>query len=150
MCVFKNLRMHIQQSNYIIINSENRFSQDTQYRVRRSPRKKLRITRMSASLVIDQLKNGFRCPGDFTPRMRTRRNWRPEFLMKYLRDNQRDYNEKCTMIVQHRERSFVPETPKICSIGLHSSSRSLNNSNDLSSLYDATRNFKRRFDIVLR
>lgn len=147
--MFKNLRMYIQQSNYIIVNSENRFSQDAQYRVRRSPRKKLRATRLSASLVIDQLKNGFLRPGDFTPRMRTRRNWRPEFLMRYLRDNQRDYNEECT-VMQHRERSFVPETPKICSIGLHSNTRSLSNSNDFSSLYDATRNFKRRFDIVFR
>lgn len=142
--------MHIQQSNSIIINSEKRFSQDTQYRIRRSPRKKLRATRMSASLVIDQLKNGFRRPGDFTPRMRTRRNWRPEFWMKYLRDNQRDYNKECTVIGQRHERSFVPETPKICSIGLHSSTPSLHNYNDLPNLYDATRNFKRRFDIVIR
>ncbi|XP_070150758.1 uncharacterized protein [Polyergus mexicanus] len=129
---------------------ENKLSQDTQYQPRRSPRKKLRTTRTSASLVIDQLKNGFRRPGDFTPRMRTRRNWRPEFLIKYLRDNRCDCNEERIMMVQHRGRSFVPETPKICSIGLHPSTRSLSDSNDLTSLYSATRNFKRRFDIVLR
>ncbi|KAL6437946.1 hypothetical protein ACFW04_004327 [Cataglyphis niger] len=132
---------------------ENRFSQDTQHRPRRLPFKKLKATRTSASLVIDQLKNDFRCPDDFTSRMRTRRNWRPEFLIKYLRDNQRDCNEECIMTVHsslHHRRSFVPEMPKICSIGLYSSMQSLINSNDPSSLFGTTKNFKRHFDIVLR
>ncbi|XP_036147226.1 uncharacterized protein LOC118647106 [Monomorium pharaonis] len=129
---------------------ENGFSQDAQYRPRKSPRKRLKITRMSTSLVIDQLKSVFWYPDDFMSRVRTRRNWRPEFLMKYFRDNRRGRNEGRDVILQHGKKILVPEAPKIYSIGLHSGARSLIDSSDLSNSCGAITNFKKRFNIVRR
>ncbi|KAL0106547.1 hypothetical protein PUN28_016324 [Cardiocondyla obscurior] len=102
---------------------ESGFSQDAQYRPRKSPRKKLKVARTSMSLVIDQLKSIFRYPSDFMSRIQTSRNWRSELLAKYLRDNQHSFNKECHAISRHRWRNFVPETPKICSIGLRSGTR---------------------------
>jgi len=129
---------------------ENGFSQDAQYRPRKSPRKKLKAARTSASLVIDQLKSIFWCPDDFASRIRTRRNWRPEFLMRYLCDNRRSCNEGCNAVLRYGKRNFVPEIPKIYSIGLHSGARGLSNNGDLSSSCGAIRNFRKRFSIVRR
>lgn len=125
-------------------------SQDAQYRSRKSPHKRLKVTRTSTSLMIDQLKSIFWCPGDFVSPIRTRRNWRPEFLMKYLRDSRRGCNEGCNMILRHDKRNFVPEAPKIYSIGLQFGARSLSDSDDLSSSYGAISNLKKRFSIVRR
>ncbi|XP_067203073.1 uncharacterized protein MAL13P1.304-like isoform X2 [Linepithema humile] len=138
--------------------SLNLFSQDAQHRSRKSQiaqisHKKVKVIRTSALLVIDQLKNGFRRLEDFTPRMQTRRNWRPELLIKSFYDNRRGCKEKCVMIMQHdksRSRNFISEPPKIYSIGLHCGARSLDDNNDLWSSCDLTRNFKKRLNIICR
>lgn len=126
--------------------SENRFCQDTQLRHRKSPRKRLRVTRTLA-LVIDQLRSSFQRAGDFTPRMRARRNWRSEFLRRYLSDNRRGDNEECATVRRGGSccRSFVRETPRIYSIGLRSCARNLSDGDDLLNALGAIRNFWRRF-----
>lgn len=128
---------------------KNGFSQDAQYRSRKSPRKRPKVAQTSVSLVIDQLKSIFWCPGDFMSRIRTRRNWRSEFLMKYLRNNRCGCNKECDMILRYGKRNFVPEIPKIYSIGLRSGVRNCD-SNDFSNSCGAIRNFKKRFSIVHR
>lgn len=129
--------------------------QDAQHRIRKCQisHKRVKITRTSALLVIDQLKNGFQRTGDFTPRMRTRRNWRPELSIKYFYDNRRGWKEKCAVIMQNDKshlRNFIPEPPKIYSIGLRCGAKSLDGNNDLSSSCDLTRNYKKRFNIIRR
>jgi len=129
---------------------ESSFSQDTQYRPRKSPRKRPKVARTSVSLVIDHLKSIFWCPDDFMSRIRTRRNWRSEFLMKCLRDNRRGCNKECDTILRYYgKRNFVPEVPKIYSIGLRSGVRNCD-SDDFSNSCGAIRNFKKRFSVVHR
>ncbi|KYN29005.1 hypothetical protein ALC57_01652 [Trachymyrmex cornetzi] len=129
---------------------ENGFSQDTQHRQCKSPRKRLKIARTLASLVIDQLKSVFWCPGDFLSYIRMRQNWRPEFLMLYLYDNQCSCNDKCDSVLRYDKRNLVPEVPKIYSIGLHCGARNLGNNDYLSSSCDTIRNLKKRFNIDRR
>ncbi|XP_018314125.1 uncharacterized protein [Mycetomoellerius zeteki] len=129
---------------------ESGFSQDTQHRQRNSPRKRLKVARTSASLMIDQLKSVFWYPGDFLSYIRMRRNWRPEFLMRYLRDNRCSCNDKCDTVLRHDKRNLVPEVPKIYSIGLHCGARNLSDNDYLSSSYDTISNLKKRFNIDRR
>ncbi|XP_011686776.1 PREDICTED: uncharacterized protein LOC105449324 isoform X2 [Wasmannia auropunctata] len=149
---FENIECDYSSSNLfnVVLIRESGFSQDAQYRSRKSPRKKLKVARTSASLVIDQLKNVFWCPDDFTSRVRTRRNWYPEFLMWHLRNNRCDCKERCNAILRSDKRNFIPVAPKIYSIGLHSGARNLSDSDNLSSLCGAIRNFRKRFSIVRR
>ncbi|XP_020289923.1 uncharacterized protein LOC109857723 [Pseudomyrmex gracilis] len=154
---FENIERKCSPSNLFAVRAhtrENRFSSDTaQHRPRKSPRKKLKASRTSASLVIEQLKSGFRRSGDFA--QRTRRNWRPEFWIRYLWDNCREKessaaNRQRDEIVKNRSRNLIPQSPKICSIGLRFGARSL--SDDLSnfSSYNMIRNLKKRLNNVRR
>ncbi|XP_018354066.1 PREDICTED: uncharacterized protein LOC108755515 isoform X2 [Trachymyrmex septentrionalis] len=129
---------------------ENGFSQDAQHRQRKSPRKRLKIARISASLAIEQLKSLFWCSGDSLSYIRMRRNWRPEFLMMYLDDNPCNCNNKCDTVLRHDKRNLVPEVPKIYSIGLHCGARNLSDNDYLSSSCDTIKNLKKRFIIDRR
>jgi len=74
------------------------------------------------------------------------------WLIKYFYDNRRGCKEKCAIIMQHdrnHARKFIPEPPKIYSIGLRCDTRSLNDNNDLSSSC-YLRNFKKHFNIICR
>ncbi|EFN80672.1 hypothetical protein EAI_13861 [Harpegnathos saltator] len=123
--------------------SENKFYQDTQHRHRKSPRKRLRGTRTSA-LVIDQLKSSFQYAGDFAPHMRTRRNWRPEFLIRYLGDNRRRDNEEYATVQCGKScRSFAPDTPRTYSIGLYFGVKSINNIDNFLNSCSTIRSLKR-------
>lgn len=124
--------------------SDDRFLETTRRRYRKSSHKRTKIT---SPLVIDHLNSLFRSPGDSVQRMRTCRNWHPEFLIKFLRDFKQECNVQLQCDKRIKMKNFVLQTPKIFSISSGAkSSYELND--DTSSTRNMMKNLRRRLNIV--
>ncbi|KAG7203178.1 hypothetical protein KM043_010289 [Ampulex compressa] len=119
---------------------------------RRSPRKHCRVAR-ATPLFIDRLRTDLQRPDYFVQRVRSCRNWCPEFLSKYFRENNCECEEEdCGRLSSSGTKTLAPERPKIYSVGLQGGSNAskMSSSEEFPGLSAIVKSLRRCYNVIHR